>query len=105
MTASYSGAPSWSVVTSSAALPAWASPQALDEVSGLRGERVDGLTGVWVGEHKLAAIGIRARRWVTYHGLALNVVTDLRPFGDIVPCGIVGRAVGSVRSMLGGSNW
>ena len=75
--------------------------QALEEVSGLHGERVEGMTGVWVSGHKLAAIGIRAKRWVTYHGLALNVTTDLGPFRSIVPCGIPDKPVGSVRSMLG----
>ena len=67
----------------------------------VQGERVEGLTGVWVGGAKLAAIGVRARKWVTYHGLALNVVPDLAPFQHIVPCGIGDRPVGSVASALG----
>jgi len=75
--------------------------RALAEVSGLHGERVEGLTGVWVGQHKLAAIGVRAKQWVTYHGLALNVCPDLRPFAAIVPCGISDRPVGSVAQQLG----
>ena len=62
----------------------------MQRVSGLSGERLEGLTGVWVGGRKVAAIGVRARRWVTYHGLAVNVDMDLRPFEDIVPCGIAG---------------
>ncbi|GBF99410.1 plastidial lipoyltransferase-like [Raphidocelis subcapitata] len=74
--------------------------RALAEVSGLKGERVEGLTGVWVGGAKLAAIGVRARKWVTFHGLALNVCPDLRPFAAIVPCGIGDRPVGSVRTAL-----
>ncbi len=67
---------------------------------GLRGERVAGLTGVWVGGRKVAAVGVRARRWVTYHGLALNVTTDLAPFDHIVPCGIHSRGVTSVKDLL-----
>ena len=59
-------------------------------MSGLRGERMDGLTGVWVGGRKLAAIGVRARQWITYHGIALNVAMDLAPYSAIVPCGIQG---------------
>jgi hypothetical protein len=57
-------------------------------------------TGVWVGGAKVAAIGVRAKKWVTYHGLALNVVTDLGPFGAIVPCGIEDRPVTSVHQLL-----
>ena len=74
--------------------------RAREEVSGLGGERVPGLTGVWVEGRKLAAIGVRATRWVTYHGLALNVAPDLAPFLDIVPCGIADRPVGSVQGVL-----
>lgn len=72
-------------------------------MSGLRGERVPGLTGVWVGGAKVAAIGVRASRWVTYHGLALNVTADLAPFERIVPCGIADREVTSVSRLLGGT--
>jgi len=62
----------------------------------LLGEREPGLTGVWVGGAKAAALGVRAARWATYHGLALNVNPDLSYFDHIVPCGIVGREVASV---------
>lgn len=72
------------------------SSRALEAVSGLEGQREEGRTGVWVAGRKLAAIGVRARRWVTCHGLAFNVTPDLRPFSSIVPCGIPGREVGSV---------
>ena len=61
-------------------------------MSGLQGERLEGLTGVWLEGRKVAAIGVRARQWITYHGLALNVDMDLKPFQDIVPCGIPGKS-------------
>ncbi|KAI7748699.1 hypothetical protein M8C21_004756 [Ambrosia artemisiifolia] len=70
----------------------------------LKASRVEGLTGVWVGDKKLAAIGIRVSKWLTYHGLALNVSTDLSPFSQIIPCGIKDRGVGSIKDLLRGSN-
>lgn len=58
-----------------------------------------GKTGVWVSDLKVAAVGVRAKRWITYHGVALNVTTDLQPFQYIVPCGIADRGVSSVREL------
>ena len=55
------------------------------------------MTGVWFQGQKIAAIGVRAKRWVTYHGLALNVAMDLQPFNAITPCGLVGRQTTSVQ--------
>lgn len=69
---------------------------------GVTAAREDGLTGVWVdGERKLAAIGVRVRRGVTTHGLALNVNTDLRWFDEMVPCGIRGKGVTSLAAETG----
>jgi lipoyl(octanoyl) transferase len=62
------------------------------------GERRDGRVGIWVAHHgredKIAAIGVRVRRWVTFHGIAINVDPDLGHFSGIVPCGIGGAALG-----------
>lgn len=70
----------------------------------LCGERLPGLTGVWIDGRKVAAIGIKVRRWVTMHGFALNVCPDLSGFERIVPCGIVGRPVGSLAQFRSGLN-
>jgi lipoyl(octanoyl) transferase len=68
---------------------------------GLHASLKDGLTGVWVGDHKLAAIGVAVSRWIAYHGLALNVSTDLDFFKLINPCGITQYPVSSVSRMSG----
>jgi len=68
---------------------------------GIAAGRVSGLTGVWAGDEKLAAIGVRIARWITSHGFALNVTTDLDYFSLIVPCGIADRGVTSMSRLLG----
>jgi lipoyl(octanoyl) transferase len=74
---------------------------------GLTADRIEGRTGVWIGpddrgnERKVCAMGIRCSRWVTMHGLALNLNTDLSYFDLIVPCGIADRGVTSIARELG----
>lgn len=73
---------------------------------GLSGERSEGETGVWLGvgtpaARKICAMGVKASRWVTIHGFALNVNTDLSYFDYIIPCGIQGKAVTSLQQELG----
>lgn len=67
---------------------------------GLQGERISGLTGVWVDGFKVAAIGIKVSRWVTMHGFSLNVCPDLSGFQQIVPCGIADKPVGSLAQFV-----
>lgn len=71
---------------------------------GIAGERRDGRVGIWVvrsdgSEEKIAAIGVRVRRWVTFHGVALNVAPNLDHFGGIVPCGVRGYGVTSLAEL------
>lgn len=68
---------------------------------GIEAGRSPGQSGAWVGDEKLAAIGVRIARWVTSHGFALNVSTDLAHFGLIVPCGITGKGVTSLEARAG----
>ena len=68
---------------------------------GITAGRIEGLTGIWVGNQKLAAIGVRISRWITSHGFALNVATNLSHFDLIVPCGIQDKGVTSMERLLG----
>ena len=68
---------------------------------GLDADLRAGLTGIWIGQQKIASIGVGIRRWVTYHGFALNVSTDLSFFDSIVPCGIEGCRMTSICKLSG----
>lgn len=67
----------------------------------IKAKRKDGLTGVWVKDEKIGAQGVRMTKWVTMHGFALNVNTDLRFFNDIIPCGIKDFGVTSIEKIIG----
>lgn len=66
----------------------------------LKAERIKGLTGVWVEGKKVASIGVAAKKWITFHGLALNVNTDLKYFSYIHPCGMLDKKVTSIAELL-----
>ena len=68
---------------------------------GIAAARRESLTGVWVGERKIASIGVGVRHWITMHGFALNVCGDLSPFNHIVPCGINNVAMTSIEKETG----
>jgi lipoyl(octanoyl) transferase len=67
---------------------------------GLQGQRIPGLTGVWLEGYKIAAVGIKVSRWITMHGFAVNVCPDLTGFSQIVPCGIANRPVGRLSDWI-----
>lgn len=67
---------------------------------GVTAGRIAGLTGIWVGDEKLGAIGVRIAKWITSHGFAFNVTTELAHFGLIVPCGIADKGVTSLGKLL-----
>ena len=67
---------------------------------GLSAYREPGLTGVWLEDKKIAAIGIKVRRWITMHGFALNICPDMNGFKQIVPCGIADKQVGSLQKFI-----
>ena len=69
---------------------------------GLEGQRLPGLTGLWLDNRKVAAIGVGCRRWITQHGLALNVDCSMQGFEQVTPCGLTGRAVGRLTDWLPG---
>jgi len=68
---------------------------------GLEGVRIDGKTGVWIQDRKIASIGVGVRKWVTMHGFALNVASDLSGFQNITPCGLSGVTMTSISGELG----
>ncbi len=68
---------------------------------GITGTRDEEFTGVWVGEEKICAIGIKVSRWITMHGIALNVNTELEYFDKIIPCGIFHKGVTSIEKIKG----
>lgn len=68
---------------------------------GVRASRDSGYTGVWVGSEKICAVGVKTRQWITMHGFALNINTDLSFFERIIPCGIFEKGVTSLQQQIG----
>ena len=83
----------------------WLEQTLIDFLAGYKisATRREGLTGVWIGNRKIASIGVGVRHWITMHGFALNVCGDLSPFADIVPCGISNVTMTSMGNATGKS--
>lgn len=65
---------------------------------GITGERIEGKTGVWVGDRKIASLGVGVRKWISMHGFAINICGDLSPFSHITPCGLPGVVMTSLEA-------
>jgi lipoyl(octanoyl) transferase len=65
---------------------------------GVKGDRIEGKTGVWVGKRKIASLGVGVRRWISMHGFAINICGDLSPFQHITPCGLPGVEMTSLEA-------
>ena len=65
---------------------------------GITGERIEGKTGVWVGDRKIASLGVGVRKWISMHGFAINICGDLSPFNHITPCGLPGVVMTSLEA-------
>jgi lipoyl(octanoyl) transferase len=65
------------------------------------GDRLQGAPGVWVGDAKVAAVGVAVRKWHTLHGVAINVAPNMQDFTRIIPCGLVGKRVASISGLVG----
>lgn len=74
----------------------------LQEFYGLSGSRKEGLSGVWVRDEKVCAVGLKVSKWITMHGLALNVNTDMDAFDRIIPCGVSEHGVTSLHLLVNG---
>ncbi len=69
-------------------------------IYGLEGTRREGMTGVWIADRKIASLGVGVKKWISFHGLALNVCGDLAPFQEITPCGLTGVEMTSIKQEL-----
>ncbi len=65
---------------------------------GIKGQRIDGKTGVWVNDRKIASLGVGVRKWISMHGFAINICGDMSPFSHITPCGLPGVTMTSLEA-------